>query len=269
MGSGGVQGGGSLATSSRPVPASAMLREDDEFEQAPPEMSCDPQLSAQNVERSGEDVEVDDEEEEMQTRLIRQMIPPMQASSAVASSSGGAAVAASDPLHGMPSHVAQAWERWTQPAEAFGSRVVAQAVQPPFSDAYISCDAAGGSTSSGRQAGSGRRGTPPPADDLLELRWRTAAGRALSGRRRSSQEIPEFPEHLSRAYLSAVLRDMGRFARGSADLRGLEQSAGQQRQPSASRAAEGDGHGSQELRFPRLHVLGDFAAGSGSNDVAR
>lgn len=68
------------------------------------------------------------------------------------------------------------------------------AVQPPFSDAYLSGDT------------TGHYHAPvfPPPVEFLPLRWRRTAGRC-----EGLQEVPGPPEHLSRAYLCAFLRDLG------------------------------------------------------------
>eukprot|EP00931_Biecheleriopsis_adriatica_P077933 TRINITY_DN51402_c0_g1_i1.p1 TRINITY_DN51402_c0_g1~~TRINITY_DN51402_c0_g1_i1.p1 ORF type:complete len:550 (+),score=95.55 TRINITY_DN51402_c0_g1_i1:36-1652(+) len=96
-------------------------------------------------------------------------------------------------LADMPPSVRSCWEQWTN-TEKF-SRVIEQAVQPPFSRAYLSGDS------------TGSHHTPvlPPPEEFLPLRWVRAGGRVQGLR-----EIPEPPDHLSRAYLSAFLRDMGR-----------------------------------------------------------
>lgn len=101
--------------------------------------------------------------------------------------------AADDLLSGLPPEVAACWTAWTQ-TEAF-SRVLAEAVQPPFSDAYRAGDA----------TGSFQAPVLPPPPLFLPLRWQRALARV-----EDTQESPGPPEHLSRAYLSAFLRDMGR-----------------------------------------------------------
>ncbi|CAE8601701.1 unnamed protein product, partial [Polarella glacialis] len=110
-----------------------------------------------------------------------------------------AGTAAEDPLADLPPEVRASWQRWIQP-DSF-ARVIGQALQPPFSRAYLSGDS------------TGSHHTPvlPPPEEFLPLRWQRAAGR-VEGLR----EIPEPPEHLSRAYLSAFMRDMGQFAASSA-----------------------------------------------------
>eukprot|EP00931_Biecheleriopsis_adriatica_P072878 TRINITY_DN47267_c0_g1_i1.p1 TRINITY_DN47267_c0_g1~~TRINITY_DN47267_c0_g1_i1.p1 ORF type:complete len:689 (-),score=139.21 TRINITY_DN47267_c0_g1_i1:27-2093(-) len=111
--------------------------------------------------------------------------------STVTSGSGGPN--AEDALASMPANVRSCWEQWTKPDKF--RRVLEQAVQPPFSRAYLSGDS------------TGSHHTPvlPPPEEFLPLRWQRAAGRVQGLR-----EIPEPPDHLSRAYLSAFVRDMGR-----------------------------------------------------------
>merc|ERR1711920_866791 len=75
-----------------------------------------------------------------------------------------------------------------------GRSAIAEATQPPLSDAYISGDATGSLHP--------RAQVLPDPEDLLDFRWRTATGYA--------EEAPETPEHLSRTYLSAFVRDLGR-----------------------------------------------------------
>merc|ERR1712079_911331 len=89
---------------------------------------------------------------------------------------------------------------WTRP-EAFRP-VIEESMQPPFSEAYLSGDA------------TGSHHTPvwPTPVEFLPLRWRRSAGRVQGLR---EDQAPEPPEHLSRAYLSAFLRDLGRYLRGN------------------------------------------------------
>jgi hypothetical protein len=139
---------------------------------------------------------------------------------AIASSDGGAGrlgtegsaiasmVAArpsSDTLASMPPEIAECWNLWTQP-ESF-RRVLTQAQQPAFSNAYASGDAVGSQRSTLQI---------PPAAEFLPLRWQRAAGRV-----EGLDELPEPPEHLARAYISAFLRDAGEFARGSATFQSI------------------------------------------------
>lgn len=99
-------------------------------------------------------------------------------------------------LASMPPQVAACWQRWTQ-AENFRP-VLAQAVQAPFSNAY----------SSGDTVSSRRSPTElPEPEEFLPVRWERTAARV-----EDLDDLPEPPEHLSRAYLCAFLRDLGRFA---------------------------------------------------------
>jgi len=112
------------------------------------------------------------------------------------------------PLAGLPAEVRACWERWTRP-EAFRP-VVEQAVQPPLSRAYVSGDA----------TGSHRAPVLPPPEGFLPLRWERAAGRV-----EGLQQIPEAPEHLSRAYLSAFMRDLGDYAANNATYASMPEAA--------------------------------------------
>lgn len=104
--------------------------------------------------------------------------------------------------------VASCWSRWTQP-ESF-SCVLSQARQAPFSDAYISGD----STSSHRAP------TLPPPNAFLPLRWERSARRV-----RGLADVPPHPDHLSRAYLSAFLRDLGHHVEGDATYNSMADAA--------------------------------------------
>jgi len=112
------------------------------------------------------------------------------------------------PLAGLPTEVRACWERWTRP-EAFRP-VVEQAVQPPLSRAYVSGDT----------TGSHRAPVLPPPEEFLPLRWERAAGRV-----EGLQQIPEAPEHLSRAYLSAFMRDLGDYAANNATYASIPEAA--------------------------------------------
>jgi len=137
-----------------------------------------------------------------------------------------------DALSEMPPEVAAAWHRWTK-SDTF-AHVVAQANQPVFSHAYVSGDS----------TGSHRLPQLPEPEQFLPLRWdRTVA------RMEDSVEPPEPPEHLSRAYLSAFLRDLGHHLQGNSAFRNEPE------------AAE---------RFPHLHRVEQFfadnqSAGAGNN----
>lgn len=96
-----------------------------------------------------------------------------------------------DSLSSLPPDVVANWQRWAQ-AESFGRSAIAQASQPPLSEAYLSGDA----------TGSHHGPAFPDPEDYLDFRWRTATG--------YTDEAPETPEHLSRTYLSAFVRDLGR-----------------------------------------------------------
>lgn len=94
----------------------------------------------------------------------------------------------------MPPEVAACWRQWTG-ASTFRPALVDAALRsPPLSAAYRSGDT----------CGSSRVSLPPPGD-LLPLRWRRAGDRAEG----FQEDVPEPPEHLSRAYTCAFLRDVG------------------------------------------------------------
>lgn len=142
---------------------------------------------------------------------------------------GGAAPTASappDPAADMPPHVAACWTAWT--TAEWARVVVKQANQPPFSEAYWEGDLSVAS-----------RHVPqlPPPMDFLPLRWTRSAGRCEGVR-----DVPEHPEHLQRAYLSAFLRDLGRHAGGDATYQSLPPDA-RERYPALSKLAQMFGEG--------------------------
>eukprot|EP00930_Biecheleria_cincta_P032976 TRINITY_DN22847_c0_g1_i1.p1 TRINITY_DN22847_c0_g1~~TRINITY_DN22847_c0_g1_i1.p1 ORF type:complete len:823 (+),score=164.97 TRINITY_DN22847_c0_g1_i1:30-2498(+) len=136
-----------------------------------------------------------------------------------------------DILTGLPPEVRSCWERWTPPHNM--GRVLEQAAQAPFSRAYVSGDA------------TGTHHTPvlPPPDEFLPLRWERAASRV-----QGLQETPEHPEHLSRAYLSAFMRDMGQFVGRDATYASIPEASS--RYPHLAQLAE----------FCRAHAPGDVQA---------
>lgn len=177
----------------------------------------------------------------------------------------------------MPSEAIALWRRWTQP-EHF-CKVVAQAVQPSFSNAYHTGDVTG--STNDRRRGGGREvatdgfgtagSTEPigseqhasvaqrsrnrvaaaqvalealsaPPEELLEARWRRVAYRvdSAASREGGEEETPEPPEHLSRAYLSAFLRDLGRHLNNDANYASIAD---------------------VQRRFPHLHQLVNFSSG--------
>eukprot|EP00927_Polykrikos_kofoidii_P079031 TRINITY_DN75826_c0_g1_i1.p1 TRINITY_DN75826_c0_g1~~TRINITY_DN75826_c0_g1_i1.p1 ORF type:complete len:990 (+),score=185.52 TRINITY_DN75826_c0_g1_i1:326-2971(+) len=122
------------------------------------------------------------------------------------------------------------WQHWTQ-QDSF-RRVVEQARQVPFSTAYLSGDA------TNSQFSQVTIPLPVPGD-MLSLPWYRAADR-------TDEELPDMPDHLSRAYLSAFLRDLGRSLGVDSNFRSI---------PSA------------EARFPRLHQLASFVSQSSQGSV--
>jgi len=133
-----------------------------------------------------------DAQEAMQ---MMQMLPQLFGQLSQTAGSGRTGQSLCEGLSSMPPEVQACWSSWTQP-ESFGC-VLAQAKQPPFSDSYVSGDA----TSSHHIP------VLPPPVEYLPLRWRKSAGRvsALQG------DEPPPPDHLSRAYLCAFLRDLGEY----------------------------------------------------------
>jgi len=127
-----------------------------------------------------------------------------------------------DAVESLSPQVRECWDRWTRP-ESF-RRVFVQAVQPALSNAYLSGDA----------AGLHRIPVLPPPAEFLPLRWRRTAARV-----EGLQQEPEPPEHLSRAYLSAFLRDLGRHVEGNATYRSIPEA---------------------RERYPHLARLVDFVA---------
>lgn len=128
-----------------------------------------------------------------------------------------------DFLESMPPEVSACWQSWTRP-EVFG-RVIQQAVQPPLSESYVEGDA----------TGSHRAPQLPPPMEFLPLRWQRTAGR-VDG----IGDVPESPEQLSRAYLCAFLRDLGRHTAADATFRSVPNA--DQRYPNLSRLSSLFGH---------------------------
>uniref|UniRef100_A0A7S4T0H8 Ubiquitin-like domain-containing protein n=1 Tax=Alexandrium monilatum TaxID=311494 RepID=A0A7S4T0H8_9DINO len=149
---------------------------------------------------------------------LMQMLPQLFGQLTQPFGGRGGGVATGAELDSLPPEVASCWHQWTQP-ERF-RRVVAQAIQPPFSEAYLSGDA----------TGSHRAPALPSLPEFLPLRWRRSAGR-VDG----LQDVPEPPEHLSRAYLSAFLRDLGRHVGSSSTYASIPQA--QERYPHLAQLA--------------------------------
>lgn len=110
----------------------------------------------------------------------------------------GAGNGVNDGLASIPPEVFNCWNELTQ-TEPF-LRYTAQAAQPPLGEAHLAGDAAGSQYSM----------PLPPRDE-----------RAEGLQRQQEQEdrqqlLPEPPQHLDRAYLSALAQDLGRFAMDSA-----------------------------------------------------
>lgn len=153
-------------------------------------------------------------------------IPPSTSVQGSAASSPPLASELPEFLEAMPPEVAACWQSWTRP-DRFG-RVIQQAVQPPFSESYIEGDA----------TGSHRAPQLPPPMEFLPLRWQRTAGR-VDG----IGDAPEAPEHLSRPYLCAFLRDLGRHTAADATFRSV--SNADQRYPNLSRLSSLFGHRSE------------------------
>jgi len=119
----------------------------------------------------------------------------------------------------LPPEVFACFQSWTQP-DSF-SAALAQAVQPPLSDAYLSGDA----------TGSHHVPQLPEVMEFLPLRWQRTAGRC-----EGLQEVPEPPD-LSRAYLSAFLRGLGQHVRSNAAFASMPASEQLERYPSLSHLA--------------------------------
>lgn len=135
-----------------------------------------------------------------------------------------------DGLAAMPPEVVSCWQRWTQPQLSLN--VLEPLLQPPFSEAYLYGDA----------TGSHRPPVLPHPIEFLPLQWSRTADRT-----EDMQDLPESPEHLSRAYLSAFLRDIGQHVRRSATFASI---------PDASE------------RYPHLRRIADFAACQGNSTSA-